>query len=148
MKKSFLLHVQLVRGFTWYLRGRCALASIEAVPAEASSRLAEAHRLGARLLRTSAPWAPVFGSIVTAGVELARGDRSAAMASLRAAIAGAGDAQMSIHGAAARHQLGLLIGGEAGQVLVQQGDDEMAARGVRAPARTASRLVPGRWGEK
>jgi hypothetical protein len=70
------------------------------------------------------------------------------MASLRGAVAGAGEAHMFLHAAAARHQLGLLIGGEAGQALVQQGDDEMASRGVRAPARTASRLVPGRWSEK
>ena len=147
LRKSFLLHAQLLRGLTWYLRGRCAVASMAAVPAEASARLAEAHRLSARLGRENAPWAPVFGSIVAASVALARGDRSVAMASLRAAIAGAEVANMFLHAAAGRYQLGLLIGGDAGRALMQQGDDEMASRGVRAPARMASRLVPGRWGE-
>jgi hypothetical protein len=148
IKKSFLLHVQILRGLTWYLRGRCAVASMAAVPAHARARLAEAHQLGVRLRREKAPWAPVFGGIVAAAVALAREDQSAAMASLRAVIAAAGDAHMFLHAAAARHQLGLLIGGDAGRALIQQGEEEMASRGVRSPARMATRLVPGRWAAK
>ncbi len=147
LKRSFILHAQLVRGLTWFLKGRCAVASAAALPAEASSRLAEAHRLAGRLERESAPWGPVFGSIVAAAVAIANGDRSIAISLLRAAIAAADRANMVLHAAAARYQLGLLIGGDAGRVLVQQGDEEMASRGVRVPAKMAARLVPGRWNE-
>ncbi len=146
LKKSFLMKVQLIRVLTWFLRGRCAVASIEAEPARAADRLAEALRLGRRLRRQNVPWAHVLGAIVAAIAAQAEGDRSTAIASLRSSIEGATRADMFLHAAAARYQLGWLIGGDAGRALTRQGDEEMASKGVRAPLRMASRLVPGRWG--
>jgi hypothetical protein len=53
---------------------------------------------------------------------------------------------MAVFEASARLQLGLLLGGDQGAGLVHEAEDSMAARGVRAPARFAAVLVPGRWG--
>jgi hypothetical protein len=52
---------------------------------------------------------------------------------------------MAVYAAAARHQLGVLQGGDEGARLVQDAEDTMLARGIRAPARFAAMLVPGRW---
>ncbi len=146
-RRSLLGNVQVLRVLTWYLRGRCAIASLDAVPAERGARVAEARRLARRLARENTHWAALTGSILTASVANATGDRPGSIAALRDVLAGATAAELMLHVAAARYQLGSLLGGEAGKAMVAQADDEMASRGVRAPARMAARLVPGRWGE-
>ena len=92
-------------------------------------------------------WAAVAGAILTASVANATGDRPGAIAALRDVLAGATEADLMLHVAAARYQLGSLLGGDAGKAMVVQADEEMASRGVRSPSRMANRLVPGRWGE-
>jgi hypothetical protein len=54
-------------------------------------------------------------------------------------------ADMSLYAAAARHQLGLALGGDEGARLVEEAAGAMAARGVRVPKRFAAMRVPGRW---
>jgi hypothetical protein len=146
-RRSLLGQVQVLRVLTLYLRGRCAIASLDAVPSERVARLAEARKLARRLAREKMPWASLDGSILTASVANATGDRPGAIAALRDVLAGATAAEMMLHVAAARYQLGSLLGGEAGKTMVAQADEEMASRGVRSAARMAARLVPGRWGE-
>jgi len=51
LKKSFLLHSRLVRGYTAYVRGCCAVASAGADPTLAPARIREARRMGRRLER-------------------------------------------------------------------------------------------------
>jgi serine/threonine protein kinase len=145
-RRSLLGQVQVLRVLTLYLRGRCAVASLDAVPSERVVRLAEARKLARRLAREKMPWASLAGSILTASVANATGDRPGAIAALRDVLAGAIAAEMMLHVAAARYQLGSLLGGEAGKAMVVQADEEMASRGVRSTARMAARLVPGRWG--
>ncbi len=147
LRRSLLGNVQVVRVLTWYLRGRCAVASIDAVPAERDARLAETRRLARKLVRENMGWAAVAGAILTASVANATGDRPGAIAALRDALAGATEADLMLHVAAARYQLGSLLGGDAGKAMVVQAGEEMASRGVRSPSRMANRLVPGRWGE-
>lgn len=50
---------------------------------------------------------------------------------------------LAIHAAAARHELGLLVGGEEGATLVREAEEAMTTRGIRAPARFAPVFVPG-----
>jgi hypothetical protein len=50
---------------------------------------------------------------------------------------------MALHAAAARHELGLLIGGEEGGALVREAEETMKTRGVVVPSRYAAMLVPG-----
>ncbi len=146
-RRSLLGNVQVIRVLTWYLRGRCAVASVDAVPAQRAARLAEARRLAKRLSKENMHWASLTGSILTACVANATGDRPGAIAALREVLASATAAELMLHVAAAQYQLGSLLGGDAGKAMVAQADEEMASRGVRASARMAARLVPGRWGE-
>jgi predicted lipid-binding transport protein (Tim44 family) len=54
-------------------------------------------------------------------------------------------AEMALYAAAARYQLGTLLGGENGAALAAAAAQAMRAQDIRMPARFASTLVPGRW---
>jgi eukaryotic-like serine/threonine-protein kinase len=58
---------------------------------------------------------------------------------------GAETADMSLYAAAARHRLGLALGGDEGSRLIEEAARAMTAQGVRVPARFAAMLIPGRW---
>jgi hypothetical protein len=148
LKKSLLLHTQVLRGKTLFLRGRCAIASIDAHPASRGARLREARKLVRKLERERMPWTAPLAAILSAGIASAEGNPSGAAACLRTAIQLADAAAMAGHAHAARHQLGLLLGGDEGKDLVEKAQDAMEAQGVRAPARFASMLVPGYWATK
>jgi serine/threonine protein kinase/tetratricopeptide (TPR) repeat protein len=147
LKRSFLLHSQSVRGFTAYLRGCCAIASIDAGTAASSrrARIDEARRMGQRLEKERSPWGPPLAAIVLASAANATGERADAIDWLRRAVRRAEAAEMALHAWAARHQLGALLGGAEGKALLAQAEQSMATEGVRSPARMARLLVPGRW---
>ena len=146
LKKSVLLKVQHMRVQTAFLRGRCAIASLEAEPAMRAARLAETRRLARELEGEGMGWSAPFASILTAAAANAEGDRAGAIKALKVAIDRAVAADMGGYATAARHQLGLLLGGEDGAELVGRAEEAMKAQGVRKPARFAATLVPGRWG--
>jgi hypothetical protein len=52
---------------------------------------------------------------------------------------------MALHAAAARRTHGQLLKGVAGSALVAEADAWMIGQGIRAPARFAAMLAPGRW---
>jgi serine/threonine protein kinase len=145
LKKSLLLRIQHMRAQTMFLRGRCAIASLEAQPALRNQRLLEIRRLVRRLEREGMAWTAPFAAILRAAVANAQGNRSAAIAGLRAAVDLATAADMSGYARAARHQLGLLLGGDEGEKLVAEAAEAMRAEGILVPARFAATLVPGRW---
>jgi tetratricopeptide (TPR) repeat protein len=145
LRKSFLLHSQLIRGFTAYLRACCAIASIDASPKVRVARVAEARRMARRLGKETAAWGPTLTAIVRAALANAAGERSVAVASLREALRHAEAADLALHGWAVRYQLGTAIGGDEGRDHVLQAERAMTDEGVRAPARVAALLVPGRW---
>ena len=97
---------------TAFLRGRCAIASLEAEPALRASRLAETRRLARQLESEGMGWSAPFAAILKAGVANAEGDRAGAVAALRSAIDLAVAADMTGYANAARHQLGSLLGGD------------------------------------
>ena len=101
-----------------------------------------------RLEREAMTWIAPLVSLLRAATAHAEGDRARASAALREAIECATAADMSLHAWCARRQLGCLIGGEEGDRLVAEADAAMQAEGVRAPARMATMLVPGRWGSR
>jgi serine/threonine protein kinase len=145
LKKSLLLRVQHMRVQTMFLRGRCAIASLDAEPASRRQRLRETRRLARLLNKEGMAWTAPFAAILRAATANASGDRSGAMAGLRDAVDLARTAEMHGYARAATHQLGLLLGGDEGQRLIAEAEREMAAQGVRVPARFAATLVPGRW---
>ncbi len=146
LKKSFVLKVQFVRAHTLYVRGIAAAASIDAArPPLRDGRIAEVALLSRQLEAERMPWTDALASILAAAAANARGARAEAVACLRAAMRRAEIADMSLYGAAARHQLGLCLGGEEGARLVEEAVDAMASQDVRVPERFAAMLVPGRW---
>jgi serine/threonine protein kinase len=145
LKKSLLLNVQHMRAQSAFMRGRCAIASLGAQPEHREARLAEARQLAAQLEAEGMGWTAPLASILNAGVANAQGDHAGAATSLRSAIERADAASMSGYATAARHKLGILLGGDEGLALMQQAEQAMKAQGIRAPARFASTLVPGLW---
>jgi eukaryotic-like serine/threonine-protein kinase len=146
LKKSLLLRLQYLRALTMFIRARAAVASIEAAPERRAERLAEARKLARALRREKMMWIEPLAAMVTASVSNAEGKRTATIRALREAITAAETADMALHAAAARHQLGLLLGGKEGAELVAEAEDAMSAQDIRAPARFASMHIPGRWG--
>jgi tRNA A-37 threonylcarbamoyl transferase component Bud32/tetratricopeptide (TPR) repeat protein len=146
LRRSLLLRIQLVRSWTFFVRGRCAVASLERMgQRERGARLAEALRMRVRLEREKMPWSDALAAMLTASVARASRDDGAARRGLRLAIRLSDGAEMALHAAAARYRLGGLVGGDAGSRLVQKTEDAMKARGVRVPARYAQMLIPGDW---
>jgi hypothetical protein len=64
---------------------------------------------------------------------------------LRAAIDRSEEAGMALHGAAARFQLGSLLGAGEGRKLVETAEDWMLAQDIHAPERMSTLLIPGKW---
>ena len=142
LRWSLLLNVQVIRGVTSFVRGRAAVAAAET---GRDARLSEARRMTRRLERERMAWTSTFASLLAAAAANARSERPAAIAFLRTAIDRAGVADMTMHGAAATRQLGLLLGGQEGGELVRKADDSMRAEGIVVPARWAGMLLPGSW---
>ena len=146
LRRSRLLSVQLMRALTHFVRGRSALASLDALGGgERAARLAAAAREHRALAKEAMPWTDVLASLLAAGVAKASGDNAAAERALRASIERAEVRAMAMHAAAARHQLGVLLGGEDGAARVHDAAEAMKTMGVRVPERYAGMLLPGRW---
>jgi hypothetical protein len=145
LKRSLLLAVQHMRVQTMFLRGRCAIASLEAEPTMRAQRLDEARHLARQIEKENMGWSAPFGAILKACVASAEGNRAGAADALRSAIDLAIAADMAGYASAARYQLGALLGGEEGDALVSRAEEAMTAQGIRVPSRFAATLVPGRW---
>ncbi len=145
LRRSFLMHVQFLRATTAFVRARALVASIEGGPGARRGRIAEARRIGRRLDRERMPWTAALSSMVVAAVENAAGNRAAAIQALETATHRTSIADMAIYGWAARHRLGLLLGGAEGARRVREAEAALSAQGIRAPARYAGMLLPGLW---
>jgi tetratricopeptide (TPR) repeat protein len=146
LHKSRLLGMQLIRVLTHFARGRAAIVSLGSIPESARrSRLAEARRSRRLLLPKALPWTEPLAAILGACLARTEGDLQGAEKELRRAIKAAEAAEMWLHAAAARRQLGLLLGGAHGSAMVDEAEEAMKERGVRVPERYAHMLVPGSW---
>jgi serine/threonine protein kinase/tetratricopeptide (TPR) repeat protein len=144
LKKSFLLRVQYVRADAHFVRARAALAS-SLEGATRRARIAEAQHLARRIGSEDMAWTLPLADMVRAGVASFNETPNDASRLLTAALRGAEAADMTIHAAAIRRQLGVLIGGDEGRALTAQADHAMTSQGVRVPERLAAMLAPGRW---
>jgi hypothetical protein len=137
----FVYHTRVLVAFA---QGRSAIASLDGLPPSArKKRLREARHWTRVLWSKRMTWTAPLASILEAGVALASGERTKAESALHAAAEGAKAGDMALHGAAARHELGLLMGGDEGAAVVRAANDAMISLGVRVPARFAPMLVPG-----
>jgi hypothetical protein len=147
LKKSFLLYAAQVRAISAFTTGCCALAAaIEGGAESRAARLDQAARSAQVLEKlgkaADSPW---MAHALRAGLANAAGERAVALERLCAALESAESASIVTYAAAVRHRLGALTGGEPGARLVADAEKALTAEGVRAPARWAAMVVPGRW---
>jgi serine/threonine protein kinase len=127
-----------------FAQGRSAIASLDGLaPRARKKRLKDAQHWTRFLKSKRMTFTAPLASILEAGVAFATGDRGKAESALYAAAEAAKVADMALHGAAARYELGLLLGGDEGAELVRAATEAMLSLGVHAPARFAPMLVPG-----
>jgi hypothetical protein len=150
IKSSLLLRTQLGRILAYYTRARCVLIRA-ASDAEPATLLGPAEKDARRIAREGADWAVPLAEMIRAGIAslVARtmpahsGAAERAISLLDAAISGFETHDMPIFAAAARRRLGKLLGGEAGQTLIDQSEAWMAAQKIVNPDRITTMLAPG-----
>jgi hypothetical protein len=145
LKKSLLLHAGFIRTTTFFVRARLALSTLDARPEWKGAKVTEARAMARRLRREHDRWAGVCAHMVTAAVENTLGDRGAAVASLRAAIAEAESTDTALYGFASRLRLGQLLGGDEGSALFEAASAALREQGCADPVRWASIYLPGKW---
>jgi hypothetical protein len=133
---------------TAFVHGRLALVSMDARPAERGARISEARLQVKKLDREYDRWAGAVARLVEAGVHDAEGRRDDAIRSLREGVARLELTGTLIYALPARYRLGKALGGEEGEALVAAAEKELAAHGVKDPARWADCFVPGSWGRQ
>jgi tetratricopeptide (TPR) repeat protein len=111
-------------------RGRRAMLSIATMESKALHGIPTSYTAGA-------------AHLLDAGVAKVQGRAERAERALRQALIALDAAGRAMHSAAARRQLGRLMGGDEGARLVREADDYMTEQGVAFPERVANMLVPG-----
>ncbi len=146
LRRSGMFSVQLIEIMTHFVRGRSAIASIAGLgEGDRDQRLVEARTEQKNLEIEGMPWSAPLAAMLAASIATESGDAAGAQTALRRAIETAEAVEMALHAAAARRQLGVLLGADAGAAMVGQADDAMRALGVRVPERYTRMLLPGRW---
>jgi serine/threonine protein kinase len=148
LRRSMLEFAQYLRAVTAFARARSAVASALDGGRSSRARLREAARIARKLEREDTPWIAVLASLVSAAVANAEGRVEEACQHLRVASERARAVDMVLHEAAAHHRIGRLLAGDEGPDMVQEAADAMRAKGVHAPERYASMLLPGQWGPR
>jgi hypothetical protein len=145
VKKSLLLHGAAVRIPAIYLRASLAIASIARDPTLKARRIAEARGYASLLEKETEPWTAVLVALAQAMANDASGDRSGAIAQLRAAEDHANKTGTLIYLAPLRYRLGQLLGDDEGRRLLAEAGAELSKQGVRNPARWVAMHLPGSW---
>jgi hypothetical protein len=140
--KGMLFVIQHHRIEMVFYRARVALA-LAAKGDQAALRRAESD--ARRLDGERAPWARALARLIKGGVAQARGRTKAATSELEAAEVELRRCDMNLYAAAAQCRRGNLIGGSAGQALVDAAFQSMSDQQVLNPARLVNLLAPGPW---
>ena len=137
LEHSVLLRIQTIRALALWLRGRLGLVDGDADGARVAARMV------ARLVKIDDARAQVAARLLRAGLAARRGNAEAVAAALRDADAVATAHDMALHAAAARYQLGHVVGGTEGAALMSDAETVMSPEGIASPARFARWFVPG-----
>ncbi len=146
LKRAQILRVALIQLIVTDLRARAAIACAQARPEQRKPLLRLAARDARDLARSHMPWAHPVAQVLRAGVAHLHGDRAGAIARLREAVPGFEQVDMLMHAAAARRQLGRLVGGDEGDELLLAADAWLRGQDVQRPDRFAAMLAPGLGG--
>jgi eukaryotic-like serine/threonine-protein kinase len=133
LERSVLLRLSTVRAMALWMRGRLALCLDDP---------RGARHAAARLAKIDEPRARTWTAMLEGGIA-GRTQDAIAVERLREATLLAEAHDLRLHGAAARYQLGKLLGASEGQQHVTAAEQIMIAEGVAKPARFADWYVPG-----
>ncbi len=133
------LHAATYCTMTRYLRGASHLA---ACAADRAFHLRVAKREARALARRREPWTRAFGAVLSGVVAGIEGRHAEARRLLLAAAADFASYGMRAYEAAARHRVGLLLGGEEGTMMRRAALRQIEALGVRNAYRFVAVLVP------
>jgi hypothetical protein len=143
MRGSLLLHVQSIRISVLDQRARAALAAAVTDEARREQLLRIAERDGASLVHERQTWAAALGELVLAGVAHVRGQGSASIEHMWAAITGFDEIGMEMHASAVRERLAARIGGDEGAALRSRAEAWLTSQHVRNPRALIAMLAPG-----
>jgi hypothetical protein len=104
-------------------------------------RLAE--RRARMLLKDNSPMALAYVPVIRAAIAHQQGDNETARSLLQDAIRAFEKLEFKLYAAAARRQLGRLLGGDKGQLLIEWADNTMGEEDIVNPERVAAMLAPG-----
>ena len=143
---SMTLYIQNFRVMLRHLRARAALA-VAAQDRSRSLRRARLVRLARsearKLSKDDVPFARPLGLTIEAGVSALSGALEESAELLSLAASGFRELDMLLHAAAADHERGRLVGGDAGRVLRTEAEARMIDEDVASPERLAAMFVPG-----
>jgi hypothetical protein len=139
--RAQIFRVLLVRSHCLGARARSALAAA-AMSKEPAPLLRAARRDARAIAAIEMSFCAPAAEAIAAGAAAIEGDVERAVAGLRVAVAAFDEVPMAAHAAAARRQLGRLVGGSKGAALIAEADAAFAAIGVARPERYAAMLVP------
>jgi hypothetical protein len=137
LARSYLLRIQSVRTEATFLRARVALAS-----GTDPARLVVARRAARSLEREGAPWARALALVVRALIEIAGGDREAALDRLEKAERACAAADTALFASALRLRRGHLYGGAAGAAWAAEAVAAMREQAIADPEAMARMVCP------
>jgi hypothetical protein len=143
--RSLMTRIQVCRISALQQDAHAALAAAaQARPGSRQTTLLHRALADARKLRREAmPWSRAYALYIEAAVAHLRGDDTTAVASLRGAVAALESCHLNIYAAGARHQLGTLLGGDQGRLLVEATAATLRRQGVQHPERLVPVIAPG-----
>ncbi|MBX7222078.1 MAG: protein kinase [Blastocatellia bacterium] len=142
--KSLLFRVQTLLIEFHYLHARSGLSAwaTETDPAKKHLYVKEAERDAIRIEKERMEWCRGIPEVIRAGIALTQGQPSRAIELLEAAEIHFQAADMKLHATAAQYRRGQLLGGSAGQVLLERAQDWMQRQEIENPKRMVDMLVP------
>jgi serine/threonine protein kinase/tetratricopeptide (TPR) repeat protein len=144
LRRSLLpLTIQLVRLHSLQQRGRSAIAAAEQGVLPRAELLRDAAAVARRMERERNDWATPSVALLRAGIAMVNGDGDRSASLLRTAATGFDACDMALYGAACRHSLGKLLGGDEGRALVATAEAWMGEQCIKNPSRMTAMLAPG-----
>jgi hypothetical protein len=142
IRRSMLSHIQVIRIVDIFWRGCCALTA--AAQSDRSARFLRAARRDIRCLyRERMDWAVPLAQLLQAGGAALVGKKTDAVKLLSQAAMNLDRLDMGLYAASARRRLGMLLGTEEGERLIQSADDWMASQQIQNPVRMSALYAPG-----
>lgn len=145
LARSPLMRIQILKMEAHSIRGRTSLAA--QVLRKGSDPAQIVRNSAAVIAAGNLPYTTTLSNLLLAGLAASEGRDEQTAALLRQSLKDAQAAQMHLHAAAARRQLGTLLGGEEGKAHINEADAWMQKQRIARPERMTAMLIPG-FGER